>query len=73
MAEHDHSGHGGGGGGGGDGVPALSYFPRMYWALVGLAIGLATLVNFTNFILYRQRYAIIDWEYCSIAGMLRPR
>ncbi|KAF2135846.1 uncharacterized protein K452DRAFT_238602 [Aplosporella prunicola CBS 121167] len=27
----------------------------MYWAVVGTFIGIATLVNFTNYILYRQR------------------
>lgn len=56
MSGHDHGEHGGGGG---DGVPALSYFPRMYWALVGAVIGLATLVNIANALLYRQRQVVM--------------
>jgi hypothetical protein len=38
------------------GLPPLIDFPKMYWAVVGSAIGVATLVNIYNNILYRQRY-----------------
>jgi hypothetical protein len=37
------------------GLPALIEFPKMYWAVVGSAIGVATLVNLFNYVLYRQR------------------
>lgn len=39
------------------GMPALIEFPKFYWAVVGTAIGVATLVNIYNHVLYRQRYA----------------
>lgn len=48
----------GGGMGGmsmGDGVPNLFYLQKMYWAVVGTAIGCATLANLYNKCLYRQR------------------
>ncbi len=62
---HDHGpeGHGGEGGeGGGEGQMGgnrsweVSYYPRMYWAVIGAAIALATLVNVADVLLYRQRY-----------------
>ncbi|KAF1999128.1 hypothetical protein P154DRAFT_437742 [Amniculicola lignicola CBS 123094] len=37
------------------GVPTLNDFPKLYWAVVGSAIGVATLVNMFNYMLYRQR------------------
>jgi hypothetical protein len=37
-------------------LPPLFGFPKMYWAVVGSVIGLATLVNIFNHVLYRQRY-----------------
>lgn len=42
------------------GMPPLIEFPKYYWAVVGTAIGLATLVNIFNNILYRHRYA---WRF----------
>lgn len=36
-------------------LPDLTEFPQFYWAVVGSAIGLGTLVNTYNHILYRQR------------------
>ncbi|OJD18449.1 hypothetical protein AJ78_01505 [Emergomyces pasteurianus Ep9510] len=53
-----HAGHGGGGGGGaastGD-VPTYFYMQQMYWAVVGSAIGVATVGNVLNKILAAQR------------------
>ncbi|KAF2741115.1 hypothetical protein EJ04DRAFT_481486 [Polyplosphaeria fusca] len=37
------------------GMPPLMAFPQFYWAVVGSAIGVATLVNIYNHVLYRQR------------------
>ncbi|KAF2281405.1 uncharacterized protein EI97DRAFT_429444 [Westerdykella ornata] len=42
---------------GGGGLPPRFEFPKMYWAVVGTAIGIATLVNIFNHVLYRQRMA----------------
>lgn len=39
----------------GHGIPRLSSFPKMYWAVVGTAIGIAAMVNLFNFMIYRQR------------------
>jgi len=36
-------------------LPALGEFPKFYWAVVGSAIGIATLVNLYNHILCKQR------------------
>lgn len=36
-------------------LPPLYDFPKIYWAVVGSAIGVATLVNIYNHALYRQR------------------
>lgn len=36
-------------------LPPLYDFPKIYWAVVGSAIGVATLVNIYNHVLYRQR------------------
>ncbi|KAF1944225.1 hypothetical protein EJ02DRAFT_501575 [Clathrospora elynae] len=36
-------------------LPALTEFPKFYYAVVGSAIGVATLVNVYNYALYRQR------------------
>ena len=41
----------------GKGVPSLSYLQKMFWAAVGAAIALATVVNLYNKLLSRQRYA----------------
>ena len=37
------------------GLPPLIDFPKMYWAVVGSAVGIATLANVFNHVLYRQR------------------
>jgi hypothetical protein len=39
----------------GDGLPDLFYLQRMYWAVVGTAIGIATLVNVLDKIVDTQR------------------
>ncbi|KAJ4297991.1 ferric-chelate reductase Frp1 [Kalmusia sp. IMI 367209] len=39
------------------GTAPLIEFPKYYWAVVGTAIGIATLVNVYNNVLYRQRLA----------------
>lgn len=36
-------------------LPALETWPTFYWAAVGSAIGVATVVNIYNYSLYRQR------------------
>lgn len=41
----------------GDGIPSLFTLQKMYWAVVGSAIGVATLVNMLNRALARHRYA----------------
>jgi hypothetical protein len=41
------------------GVPPLTDFPKLYWAVVGSAVGVATLVNLYNHILCRQRLAAV--------------
>jgi hypothetical protein len=38
------------------GMAPLIEFPKYYWAVVGTAIGLATVVNIFNTVLYRHRY-----------------
>lgn len=43
----------------GSGVPSRLELQKMFWAVVGAAIGFATLVNVYNQLLYRQRYADI--------------
>ncbi|KAF2083307.1 hypothetical protein K490DRAFT_19076, partial [Saccharata proteae CBS 121410] len=40
------------------GGPSLSYLQQMYWAVVGAFVGAATLVNFANYCLYRQRQVL---------------
>ncbi|OAX80758.1 hypothetical protein ACJ72_04899 [Emergomyces africanus] len=56
-----HAGHGGGGGGGGatstGNGPSYFYMQQMYWAVVGSAIGVATMGNVLNKILAAQRLA----------------
>jgi hypothetical protein len=47
-------------------LPPLYDFPKMYWAVVGSAIGVATLVNLYNNVLYRQRLSAKE------AGMRNP-
>ncbi|KAL9125378.1 MAG: hypothetical protein Q9217_005413 [Psora testacea] len=44
----------------GDGLPNLFYMQKMYWAVVGAAIGVATLANILNNILLRQRLSSRD-------------
>ena len=39
----------------GDGVPSLFTIQQMYWAVVGTAIGVATLANILNKIVAAQR------------------
>ena len=39
----------------GNGVPPLDDFPKIYYAVVGVAIGVAAVANLINIILYRQR------------------
>jgi hypothetical protein len=53
---HNHGGTGMAGMSMGE-LPPLEDFPKFYWAVVGSAIGVATLVNVFNYILYTQRYA----------------
>ena len=36
-------------------LPALEDFPKLYYAVVGAALAIATLVNIYNHVLYRQR------------------
>ena len=36
-------------------LPALEEFPKLYYAVIGTAVGIATLVNIYNHVLYRQR------------------
>ncbi|KAL8770585.1 MAG: hypothetical protein Q9194_005129 [Teloschistes cf. exilis] len=55
-------GHGMGGMSMGDGVPNLFYLQKMYWAVVGTAIGCATLANLYNKCLYRQRM-LAAWRH----------
>lgn len=43
----------------GEVLPPLIDFPKMYWAVVGSAIGVATLVNVFNIVLYRQRLVLL--------------
>ncbi|KAL1960492.1 hypothetical protein VTO42DRAFT_7791 [Malbranchea cinnamomea] len=40
----------------GNGVPSLFYLQQMYWAVVGAAIGVATLANILNKIVAAQRF-----------------
>ena len=44
----------------GSGVPNLFYLQKMFWAVIGAAIGLATAVNVYHKLLFRQRYASLD-------------
>jgi len=37
------------------GLPPLIDFAKFYWAVVGSAVAVATLVNIYNHVLYRQR------------------
>ena len=39
----------------GDGVPGLFYMQNIYWAVIGAAVALATIVNIFNRLLLRQR------------------
>lgn len=40
----------------GDGVPSLFTLQKMYWAVVGSAIGAATLVNVLDRVIASHRY-----------------
>jgi len=42
----------------GNGIPSLFTLEKMYWAVVGSAIGAFTLANVYSWFLYRQRYSI---------------
>lgn len=46
-------------------LPLLDY-PKMYWAVVGTAVGLATMVNLYNHLLYKQRMSAAQ------RGLLKP-
>lgn len=39
----------------GNGIPSLFTFQRMYWAVVGTAIGIATVANLLNRFLSQHR------------------
>ncbi|KIW09547.1 uncharacterized protein PV09_00420 [Verruconis gallopava] len=41
----------------GAGIPPLEDFPKIYWAVLGVAIALATVVNVINIMICRQRLA----------------
>jgi len=41
----------------GSSVPSMFDLQKMFWAVVGAAIGCATFINVYNQLLYRQRYA----------------
>ena len=43
----------------GNGVPSLFYLQKMFWAAVGSAVALATLVNLYNKLLCLQRYRLL--------------
>jgi hypothetical protein len=47
-------------------LPALEDFPKLYYAVIGTAVGIATLVNIYNHVLCRQRLA------AARAGSLTP-
>ena len=47
-------------------LPALSEFPKFYYAVVGSAVAVATLVNIYNNLLYRQRLS------AARAGTISP-
>ncbi|KAF2465900.1 ferric-chelate reductase [Lindgomyces ingoldianus] len=49
-----------------EGLPPLIDFPKMYWAVVGTAIGVATFVNMFNHMLYRHRLS------AAKAGVPKP-
>lgn len=42
----------------GDGIPSLFTLQKMYWAVVGAAVGAFTLVNLYSWLLYYQRYCL---------------
>lgn len=50
----------------GNGIPSLFTFQRMYWAVVGTAISIATLVNALNYVIFRQRLS------ASSKGLPKP-
>jgi hypothetical protein len=39
----------------GDGMPPLLDFPKIYYSVVGVTVGIAAIANLINIILYRQR------------------
>lgn len=45
----------------GDGIPSLFTLQKMYWAVVGAAVGAFTLVNLYSWLLYYQRYCLIPF------------
>ena len=57
MEGMDMAGGAMGGASMGTGIPSLFYMQRMYWAAIGAAIAIATLVNLLNKALLRQRLA----------------
>lgn len=50
----------------GNGIPPLFTFQKMYWAVVGTAIGIATMVNLLNYVIFRQRLSALS------KGLPRP-
>ncbi|ODH12707.1 hypothetical protein ACO22_07995 [Paracoccidioides brasiliensis] len=51
-----HSGHSApSGGGSSDGGPSFFYMQEMYWAVVGMAVGIATVANILNKVVAVQR------------------
>jgi len=69
----DHSGHdmAMGSMSAGAGIPPLLEFPKFYYAVVGSAVGVGTLVHIYNHFLYRQRYATA--VLCTAACTLLTR
>ncbi|KAK7549290.1 ferric-chelate reductase [Phyllosticta citricarpa] len=55
MSSMDMGGMGGMSSSSPSGLPSLQFFQKMYWAVVGAFIAAATLVNITNYVIYRQR------------------
>lgn len=62
--------HGGGATPTGDGVPTYFEMQRMYWAVVGTAIGVATACNILNKIVAAQRYVGKEWLHGDVESWL---
>lgn len=68
----DHSNHAAMGGMSMGGAALLIDYPKFYWAVVGSAIGIATLVNVYNYALYRQR-CVPATRDCSVTSLTLAR